>query len=54
MIKYSSEKYHPNISNINIIEKENDFSLKNKINDLNFYFNNSEEKNLDNDENEDC
>ena len=37
-----------------IIEKENVFSLKNKINDLNFYFNNSDEKNLDNDENEDC
>ena len=30
------------------IEKELDFSLKNKINDLNFYFNNSFE------ENEDC
>ena len=37
-----------------IAEKAIDFSLKNKINDLNFYFNISGDKNNDDEENEDC
>ena len=39
---------------LDIFGKENDFSLKNKINDLNFDLNSYDAKNMDREENEDC
>ena len=39
---------------LDIFGKENDFSLKNKINDLNFDLNIYDAKNMDREENEDC